>query len=503
MTLSCRSTNETLHTRGREVLAGFLQGVPTGDLYKPAKSRSEEPAIPAPEIFQHEPPAADKDSTSRIPTISECAIHLELLEAFFVLREKVLRSDDIDKAMGISRNRETKAGYNGDTKTLKDTTFEKRRLEKWPKFVEFAVVRFLGWHAWLAKIPRPKDIASFQYRLPPLDVLMVWHAFLLNPLLFNKHCRKDLIYELPFPWERIHDCINSRDWSFQLPADDTTQEAPLFDVLSKWDTYLPNESCKPPVTAANSNPLLTFSFIPMATSSPANSKSTSSPPSLLLPAFTFTSSPSEDSTSKLPTPVSHHATLFRIITSNTNLSTLATSLRDAVIRQNSFIDKMNSHLWIRSPALQSTLTHAIARYTNFLLLMRRNKGTMLVPTVDIDLVWHTHQCAAWGYVVGVKERVGRFVNHDDDLEKGVLSNGAGDTRKLWRLAFGSEYRKCGCWDCEALLEEVERVLKEGKDENGPDMEAVAKRVDERVRYYRAVEAARRKGRALPVRPKDL
>jgi hypothetical protein len=82
---------------------------------------------------------------------------------------------------------------------------------------------------------------------------------------------------------------------------------------------------------------------------------------------------------------------------------------------------MNSHLWIRSPVVHSTLTHAIAQYTNFLLLMRRNKGRMLVPTVDIDLVWHTHPCAGLWYVVGVKERVGRFVNHDNDLEKGGLN----------------------------------------------------------------------------------
>ena len=69
------------------------------------------------------------------------------------------------------------------------------------------------------------------------------------------------------------------------------------------------------------------------------------------------------------------------------------------------------------------------------------------------------------------------------------------------MGFGGEYRRCGCWDCEALVEELEI---EGKEKGGrPDMPALAKRVDEKVGYYRAVEAARRKGRALPMRPKGL
>ena len=493
MTLSCRNTNETLHRRGREVLTEYLHSGGVSSVYKPAANRNDEPVIPAPELFQHKALAEEKSSTAGLPTVSECAIHLELLETFFVLREKILRSDDIDKAMGISRKRETKTGYSGDTKTLKDDTFETRRREKWPKYVEFAVARFLAWRAELSGMKRPEDIASFRYNLPSLDVLMVWHAFLLNPLLFNKHCRTELIYDLPFPWQRIHDCINSRDWSFQLPADDTTQTTPLFDLFTNWEALVPNASCTLPSATRTTRTSIFTTLAPKST--------TPTGPSLLLPAFTFTSCPSPATVASLPTPLTQHTAMFRAITTNPTTGALATALRDAVIRQTSFIDKMNSNLWIRSPSVSGTLRRAIERYSNFLLLMRRNPGTMLVPTLDIDLAWHTHQCAGRGYVVSVKERVGRFVNHDDDLEKGTLDSGSGDTRRLWRLGFGGEYRRCGCWDCEALVEELEI---EGKEKGGrPDMPALAKRVDEKVGYYRAVEAARRKGRALPMRPKGL
>ncbi|KAK4444485.1 hypothetical protein QBC34DRAFT_415016 [Podospora aff. communis PSN243] len=490
MTLSCRFTNEALHNQGHQVVGALLTGGEAISGYKPAKGSSEIPVIPAPEIFQQETRITEKDPGARLPTVSECAIHLELLEVFFVLRERILRSAEIDKSMGISLKRETKTGHKGDKKTLKDDTFETRRKTKWPKYVEFAVARFLDWRCELAKMTRPGDIASFHYPLPSLDVLMVWHSFLLNPLLFNKHCRNELIYDLPFPWQRIHECINNSDWSFQLPADDTTQTTPLFDVLSTWESHIPFESSNPPPT-----PLPSF-FSPAAKKPAA--------PSLLLPAFTLTSAPALSLTSSLPTAISRHASLFKTIATTPPLRTLGEALHAAVLRQTSFIDKMNSHLWIRSPSLESTLTRAISRYSSFLLLMRRNKGKMLVPTVDIDLVWHTHQCSGGrNYATGVKERVGRFVNHDDDLAQGVLTDGAADTRKLWRLQVGGEYKRCGCWDCEGMLEEVERAVKEGKGEVEVDMDAVVKRVEERVRYYRAVEAARRKRRPLPARPEGL
>ena len=79
------------------------------------------------------------------------------------------------------------------------------------------------------------------------------------------------------------------------------------------------------------------------------------------------------------------------------------------MRQATFVDKMNNHLWIRSPALEGTLRRAIDRYSKFLILLKRKApplgadgsgttmvpGPIIVPTLDIDLVWHTHQGAGY------------------------------------------------------------------------------------------------------------
>lgn len=45
---------------------------------------------------------------------------------------------------------------------------------------------------------------------------------------------------------------------------------------------------------------------------------------------------------------------------------------------------------------------------------------MLVPTMLIDVSWHTHQLAAGNYQADVLKYVGYFLNHNDKVEEGVL-----------------------------------------------------------------------------------
>lgn len=168
-------------------------------------------------------------------------------------------------------------------------------------------------------------------------------------------------------------------------------------------------------------------------------------------------------------------------------------LRDAVLRQTSFVDKMWDKLWIRSPSLDNTIRKARVRYNNFLHLFKLYPTTMFVPTLDIDLIWHTHQCSQWQYAAATKELAGKFVNHDDSIVQGRLDSGLQDTKSLYRMRFGQEYHICGCWDCEALQSTIEKAGK------GADWGRIAKEVGEEVAYYRAVEVARRKGQLIPIR----
>jgi hypothetical protein len=168
-------------------------------------------------------------------------------------------------------------------------------------------------------------------------------------------------------------------------------------------------------------------------------------------------------------------------------------LKEAVLRQVGFVDKMWDRVWIRSPALDGTIRRAHDRYSNFLDLFKLYPTTMFVPTLDIDLVWHTHQSLPGRYYKTTQEVAGKFVNHDDSIVQDKLNTGMQDTQGLYRMRFGREYHTCGCWDCEALQSAVEEAGKE------PDWENIAKQVSEDVAYYRAVEVARRTQKPLPIR----
>jgi hypothetical protein len=197
--------------------------------------------------------------------------------------------------------------------------------------------------------------------------------------------------------------------------------------------------------------------------------------------------------------VDNDAVFLRSLRASHSNIAINNSIVEAVQRQEAFVDKMHAQLWIRSPALEGTLRRAINRYLKFLKLFTLYPTTMLVPTLDIDLVWHTHQCSAALYRSAMLERVGRFVNHDDKLGQSVLDGAMEKTRQLFRMRFVEEYLLCHCWDCEATLsavEEAENRKDQGQDPK--DMKTVAQNVLMDVVYYRSVELARRAGKPFPL-----
>ena len=115
-------------------------------------------SIPAPQIFQSllEPSTGKSNGDAdTVSTIVECAAHLELLEAFYTLKAKVLGSQELDSILGIVPRPKTfyRTTYRGNYRSkrevkavkIKDTTFSARRAEKWPFFLQLAVVRFRIW----------------------------------------------------------------------------------------------------------------------------------------------------------------------------------------------------------------------------------------------------------------------------------------------------------------------------------------------------------------------
>ncbi|KAI8802171.1 hypothetical protein BJ742DRAFT_664467, partial [Cladochytrium replicatum] len=57
---------------------------------------------------------------------------------------------------------------------------------------------------------------------------------------------------------------------------------------------------------------------------------------------------------------------------------------------------------------------------------------MFVPTLDIDLAWHTHQLHPGRYQNYGIQNVGRIINHDDSIEETSLAAGFDGTSTHWR-----------------------------------------------------------------------
>lgn len=155
-------------------------------------SEEAEPAIPHPSLFEHlqQPTTSELLGSSDLPTVTECAVHLELLEALFFLRQRVLKSEALDAVFGI-RPEHQYVDRLGKQTILKDTTMWTRRQVKWEKFIELAVVRFLAWWEDIPTvIGAPEDgnghVEIKDKELPPLGacamdgghkwrIVDVWH----------------------------------------------------------------------------------------------------------------------------------------------------------------------------------------------------------------------------------------------------------------------------------------------------------------------------------------
>lgn len=121
--------------------------------FEKAATSKENPKIPEPGLFDFASEDSE-DDTTRLPTVAECAAHLELLEAFYHVRLKVLSSTTLDATLGIKPERRTvyrktkrayRRRYSIQEVKLRDDTFQERRKAKWPFYLALATARFLRW----------------------------------------------------------------------------------------------------------------------------------------------------------------------------------------------------------------------------------------------------------------------------------------------------------------------------------------------------------------------
>ena len=104
-----------------------------------------------------------------------------------------------------------------------------------------------------------------------------------------------------------------------------------------------------------------------------------------------------------------------------NLSCLSMDLIQGMYRQLSFVNKICSNYgyWTNKEVIAAS----VARYFKFVQLIACHQGKTLVPTLDIDLVWHAHQTDPVNYCKYTTSVMGRILNHDDTIGSDDLGKG--------------------------------------------------------------------------------
>ncbi|KAF8549934.1 hypothetical protein OG21DRAFT_1447248 [Imleria badia] len=143
------------------------------------------------------------------------------------------------------------------------------------------------------------------------------------------------------------------------------------------------------------------------------------------------------------------ASVTRVLSAYTDGSPFSIDLVDAVLRQCHFTAQMDELGWLKSGAFRGAdkheiLEHSVMRYHAFLDLMTAYPSSMLVPTLDIDLVWHTHQLMASRYSVDCEMYIGHYVDHELSVTESRLSAAFDDTCRAWQTRFQVSYMQCGC-----------------------------------------------------------
>ncbi|KAI1479268.1 hypothetical protein F4774DRAFT_129574 [Daldinia eschscholtzii] len=535
-------------------------------------------------ILNFTPDTIDNTPGALKITPDMCLAHLRLLAAFQTLKEDIGYADGIwglfDSRVLSQRSRKSKAVENGSK--LEEETVQglsRLREKRWAIFVARAVDRYETWWNTLSKqhlteehmrgnyigefgstiygtfIAKGTPLQWAEHILPPLDVLMVWHAHMLNPRAYLEdsmlYCLNGL-WTAGIPWQLIDDAI---DANFNYNVSPECKEAWEHLIGLKWDNLddplvkflkcpscsdtleIPWTTCELPEDYAGEDPgllgegygdgdfnyecdscgrLITREFLEAAKfikdSQRLLSHNRPMPGTILendtgLPREVLDDRQQErtfpnriikfhlrsellllTSPSRTPAPTMNDVRILieRTLTNSNaikqiegvtgrdltrgyrigknakahtrtmmarywgNPSSFALDLGGAVLRQGIFVEKMNKIDWLHSPAARETMSRLIRKYKRFINIMARNPGRTAVPTLDVDLAWHTHQLSPPLYTKYVFTKTGRLINHDDKMDEDRLSQAFEWTSKEYQEHYGEVYSECTCWYCESI-----------------------------------------------------
>mmetsp|Transcript_15701 Transcript_15701/g.21531 ORF Transcript_15701/g.21531 Transcript_15701/m.21531 type:complete len:448 (-) Transcript_15701:375-1718(-) len=110
---------------------------------------------------------------------------------------------------------------------------------------------------------------------------------------------------------------------------------------------------------------------------------------------------------------------------------------DAIKEQSQFVSRVLS----LGPSIitDSFVDSAVVKYIKFLHLARNNPDEMLVPTLDVDLVWRAHMLSPVDYRKDTKALCGRVLPHKNDYDRENLEDALENTQRAWFDQYGTHF----------------------------------------------------------------
>jgi len=125
-----------------------------------------------------------------------------------------------------------------------------------------------------------------------------------------------------------------------------------------------------------------------------------------------------------------------------NPSPFSIHLVGAVIRQGTFVKKMAEIDWLHSPAIVDTIEAAVKKFERFMDMIKNYPDRCVVPTLNVDLVWHTlmgNPTSYWKYSIAV---TGKLIGHDDKIDEARLGKAFQWTCEKYEKLYSEPYSEC-------------------------------------------------------------
>ncbi|KAI9282738.1 hypothetical protein BY458DRAFT_130426 [Sporodiniella umbellata] len=114
----------------------------------------------------------------------------------------------------------------------------------------------------------------------------------------------------------------------------------------------------------------------------------------------------------------------------------------AVARQYKFARQVTRKIRWNLP---TDLVRGIKKYHEFLKLIQENPLLVAVPTLEIDVVWHTHMLHHSHYVKFTRHCFGHILNHDDTIPEDALKEHLEKTNRAWESQSSEPLQRRPSW----------------------------------------------------------